>query len=107
CRQELLGDGASGDSSRGFARARATAPAVVAEAIFAIVGVVGVPGPIFVFDVGVVFALGVRVADQDGDAGAGGPALEDTGQDLGLVRLLTLRHDLALAGAPARQIHRQ
>lgn len=49
----------------------------------------------------------VPVADEDRNAGAGGPAFEDAGKDLRRVRLVALRDDAALAGTAAGEVGRQ
>jgi hypothetical protein len=63
--------------------------------------------PVLVLDIRVVFALLIGVAHQDGDAGAGGAALEDAGQNLRLVRLFALRDDVTLTRTAPAEIDAQ
>src|SRR5690606_2022490 len=95
--QQRLGDDASGHARRCLTSARATTTAVVAKTILGVVRVVGVTRTVFRGNVRVIAALLILVAYQDGDARAGGAALEHACEDLRSVGLVTLRHDLALA----------
>src|SRR6185437_991317 len=71
----------------GFARALPPAAAIVAHAIFGEIGEIGVAGPKFVADIGVVLGAGIHVFDQQRDGGAGRYlllhplVLEDAGED--------------------------
>src|SRR6185437_7160781 len=89
--EDLAADGAGGDAHRGFARRRAPAPAIVANAVFGPIGVVGVAGTEIVLDRLVIARARILVLDQQADPGSSGLALEHTGEDLHLVRLLPLR----------------
>ena len=71
----------------GLARRRASAAAVVAKAVFLLVGVVGVAGTEAILDLLVVARARVGVLDQDADGRARGPAFEHAGQDLAPRRL--------------------
>jgi hypothetical protein len=62
---------------------------------------------ILVADVRIVAAALVGVANQDGDACAGRPAVENTGQDFRFVFLLTLGHEQALAWSSSLQVWSQ
>ena len=58
-------------------------------------------GTIFVFDIAVVLAVLIGVAEQDGEGGAVGPALEDAGEDLRQVFFLALGDDARLSRSAA------
>src|SRR5579875_3533504 len=88
--QHLACDRAGGDARSGLARRGATAAAVIANAIFHPIGVIGVAGTELVLDRVVVLAARVLVGDQQRDRRAGGPALEHTREDLDAVALLAL-----------------
>ena len=105
--EKLFGDGAGGDACDGLAGRGATAAAVIAEAELGVEGEVGVPGAVLVLDVAVVAGSLVLISDQHGDGGAGGSALEHAGEDLGVIRLITLRGDLRLPGPAALEIGQQ
>ena len=68
---DLAGDGAGGDPRGGLARRRPPAAAIVADAVFGVVGVVGVAGPVLVPDLAVVLRALVDVLDEHGDRGSG------------------------------------
>src|SRR5207302_1634852 len=96
--QPLLGDRAGGDADRRLARGGAAGAAMVAQAVFLPVGVVGVPGPESVGERAVVLAPLVFVSDDKADRRAGRPAFEHTGQNLDAVRFLALRDVAGAAG---------
>ena len=104
---QLFGDDAGGHADGRFAGARAAAAAIIAEAVLGVVRVVGVSGAIDVLDVFVVAAALVLVADEDGEARAGGAPLEQSGKDFRLIRLVALRDDFALAGPAAVEVDHQ
>ena len=68
---DLARDRAGGDARRRLARRGAPAAAIVANAVFGVVDVVGVAGTVLVLDVAVVFRALVDVFDEDGDRRAG------------------------------------
>src|SRR5690606_19373709 len=68
----------------------AAAATIVADAVFVVVGVIRVGRTEQVLDGRVVLGLLVGIADQQTDRAAGGAPLEHAGEDLDLVRLLTL-----------------
>src|SRR5690606_31160236 len=88
--QILLGDGAGRPAHGGFARRAAATAAVVADAVLAAVGVVGMGRTEQILDRRVVLGLLVGVADQQADGATGGPAFEYAGENLHLVGFLTL-----------------
>ncbi len=101
--QHLAGDGAGGDAHGGFAGGAAAPAAVVADAVFQVVGDVGVAGAVLFGDGAVVAAALVDVLDFQGDGRAGGLAVHDAGEDSDLVGLLPLGGEFRLAGAAAIQ----
>src|SRR5262249_35142714 len=105
--QQLLRDGAGGNTTDGLARRRPAAAAVVAETVAGVEGEIGVAGAILGLDVGVILAALVGVAEQDADRRAVGAALEDAGPDLRHVLLLALGHDLRLPRPAAAQVRQQ
>jgi hypothetical protein len=70
--QDFSRDGAGGDAGRGFARRGATAAAVIAQAVFGLIGEVGMTGTKLVLDLGIVLGALVGILDQQRDRGAGG-----------------------------------
>src|SRR6266436_537824 len=75
----------------------AAAAAIIADAVFLPVGVVGVAGTEAVGDVAVIPRALVDIVDHQVDRRAGGRALEGAGEDLDLVGLLALRRIARLA----------
>ncbi len=90
--EPLARDRARGDAHGGLARRLPAAAAVIADAVFVPIGVIGVPGPERVGDARVVLAARVLVADQKRDRRAGRDAFEHAGEDFDRVRLPALRH---------------
>lgn len=84
--------------------AAATTSAVIAESVAGVKGEVGVSGTVFVADIGVVTAALVGISDQDGEAGACGASVKDTGQDFRLVLFLPLCREQALSGTTSGEI---
>ena len=105
--EQLAGDGPRGHPGGGLAGGAAAAAAEVPEAVLGVEGVVRVPGAVLPADVPVVPAALVLVADEHGDRGPGGPALEHAREDLRLVGLVPGRDDPGLARPPAGQVGRQ
>ena len=97
--QHDAGDGAGGDAHRGFARRGTAAAAIVADAVFQVVGQVGVARAELLGDRGIVARPLVLVLDQQADRRAGGDALEHAGQDADLVGFLPLGGEFRLARA--------
>src|SRR5262249_21991310 len=75
--EDLACDGAGGDAARRLARRGAAAAAIVADAVFLPVGVVGVARPEAVLDRAVVLRALVDIVDDERDRRAGGQPLED------------------------------
>ncbi len=101
---DLAGDGACRDARGGLPRRGAAAAAVVADAVFDVVGEIGMSGPVPVLDLGIVLRALVDILDQERDRRACrdlfAAALvdEDAGQDLDLVGLAPLGREPRLAG---------
>ena len=102
--QPFFGNGAGGHAGGGFTGGTSAAAAVVADAVFVPVAVVGVAGAELLGDGAVVFAALVGVADQQGDGSAGGFALEDAGKDFHAVGFAALGNVAAGAGFAAVEI---
>ena len=89
------------DPHRRLAGRGPAAAAVVADAVFGLVGVVGMAGPEGAGDLAIVLRPGVLILDLDGDGRAGGdravPVVEHAGQDAGRVALLPLGDEAAAA----------
>src|SRR5690606_33830451 len=88
--QILAGNGTGRHPHGGFPGRGAAAATIVADAVFVVVGVILVGRTEQVLDGRVVLGLLVGIADQQTDRAAGGASLELAGEDLDLVRLLTL-----------------
>jgi hypothetical protein len=107
--QRAPGHSSGGDARSGFAGRGASAAAIVPHAIFGVIGIVGMAGPVAVADLAIVLRALVGVLDhqRDGRAGRHRAAkyfkcpvvLEDAGEDLHRVRLLALRDEARGAGA--------
>src|SRR5690606_24120315 len=79
---------------------RASAAAIVAEAVLGVVGIVGMARPVRLGDFGVILGTVVDVLDHQADRRAGGLAFERAREDADLVRLLALGGEFAGPGAP-------
>src|SRR5690606_27835377 len=92
----------------GFARRGAAAAAIVADAVFRIVGVVGVAGPILAGDLAIVLRALIDIFDHHGNRRAGGDqhvaVFQYAGKDLHFVGLAPLRHEARLARLAAVQL---
>src|SRR5215216_4473871 len=99
-KQPLASDGTGSNAHRGLARRLPSAAAIVPNAVFLPVGIVGMPGPERIANVAVVFAACVDVTDQQRDRRPGGFAFEYAGQYLHRVGFLSLR-DMARSAGPA------
>ena len=101
--EQLLGDRSRGHSPDGLARARPAAALPVANAVFGVVGVIGVGGPVLGAHVLVVLPPSVLVPHAYEYGSAERQAVEHAGEYLRPVALLALRGNLALAGPAAVQ----
>ena len=101
--QHLAGHTAGGDAHRRLARRRPAAAAIVADAVFQLVGQVGVAWSELCGDRRVVARALIDVVDLHGDRRAGGQSVEHARQDADLVRFLALRGEARLARAAAIQ----
>src|SRR5262249_27355792 len=106
-RQQFFGHGPCSDATDGLARAGAATATVVAQAVLGIEGEVRVTGTIFVFNVAIISAALIGIAEENPKGRAGGNALEDAGPDLRGVFFLALRDDFRLPRPPAAQIREQ
>ena len=77
--QPFFGHGAGGHAGGGFARRTAAAAAIIADAVFMPIGVVGMAGAELLGDIAVVAAALVGVADEEGDGRAGGAPFKHAG----------------------------
>ncbi len=108
--QHLARDRTGRDAGRGLARRRTAAAAIVAQAVFRLIGEVGMAGAELVLDLGIVLRALVGVLDQQRDRRAGRHLhaafrmRHHAGQDLHRIRLLALGGEARLAGAAAVEI---
>ena len=91
CGEGRFGQSAGGHTHCGLAGRRASAAAVVADAVFHLVGVVGVRGTVDVAEVVVVRGALVQVFNQQRNRGACGDAVEHAGKDVHAVGLVASR----------------
>ena len=70
-RHDLARDGAGSDPRRGLARGGAAAAAIIVDAVFDVVGVAGVAGPVLVLDLGIVLRALIDILDHQHDRRAG------------------------------------
>ena len=100
--------GAGGDTRSRLARRGTAAAAMVAKAVFHLIGVVGVAGAVLPGDVAIVLGALVDILDQHGDRRAGGDeriaVLDHAGEDLHLVGLAPLGDEAGLAGTTAVEL---
>ena len=108
--QDLARDGAGGDARRGLARRRTSAAAIIAQAVFGLIGEVGMARAKLVLDLGIVLGALIGVLDQQRNrrsrrhlhAGLG--MGHHAGQDLHRVRLLALGGEARLARTAAIEV---
>src|SRR5699024_1049105 len=74
----------------GFASGGTSAAAIIAQAVFLFVGVIGMAWTENVFNCAVILRTLVSVFDQQTNAGAGSNAFKNTGENFDLIRLTTL-----------------
>ncbi len=95
---------------RGLARGLASAAAVVANAVFDVIGVVGVARPVLVLDIGIILGALIDIVDHERDRRSGrhlraGRLLDEhAGEDFHRVRLAPLRGEARLARPPLVEI---
>ena len=77
--QPFFGHGTGGHAGGGFARRASATAAIVADAVFVPIGVVGMARAELLGDVAVVAAALVGVADEEGDGRAGGAPFKHAG----------------------------
>src|SRR6516162_3715811 len=107
---DLACDRTGGDPHRGLARRLAAAAAIIAQAVFYIISIVGMAWSVFILDIRIIFRTGIDVIDEQTDRRAGGNLFaarlldKDAGKDLDRIWLLALRRVARLARAPAIEI---
>ncbi|KPX58538.1 Uncharacterized protein ALO53_04577 [Pseudomonas amygdali pv. photiniae] len=89
--QVFLGNRPRCHAHGGFPCRTAAAAAVIANTVLVVVGVIGMSRTEQVLDSRIILGLLVCVADQQAYGGTCGFTLEDAGEDLDLIGLLTLR----------------
>ena len=87
---DLAGNGAGGNPACGLAGRRPAAAAMVADAVFGPIGVVGMARAELVVVLAVILGTLVLVVDEQADRRAGGLALEHAGEDAHRVALAPL-----------------
>ena len=97
--QHLARDRAGGHPHRGLSRRRPPAAAIIAHAVFQLIGQVGMAGPELLLDRAIIAGSLVDVLDHQRDRRPGGHAVEHARQDPDLIRLLPLRGEFRLARA--------
>src|SRR6185437_2487898 len=102
--QVFAGDRPGRDPHHRLAGRRSPAAAVVAQAVFLLIGVVRVPGPEAVLDLLVIARTRVGILDQEADRRAGGLSVEDTREDADLVAFTALADELRSARAASVDI---
>jgi hypothetical protein len=90
-------DSARRDPRCGFAGRTAPAAAIVAQAVFRVIGIVGVAGTIGGGDLIIVFRTLVDVLDHQADRRAGRPSLEHARQDAHRIGFLPLSREFRRA----------
>jgi hypothetical protein len=89
--QHLAGHRAGSHAHRRLARRGAAAAAIVADAVFQLIGEIGMSGSELRRDRRIVPRTLIDVVDLHGNRRSGGYTVEHAGQDADLVRLLPLR----------------
>ena len=97
--QVFARDGAGRHAHHGLARRGTSAAAIVAKAVFLVVGIVRMAGAKAILDFLVVARALIFVRDQQADRRARGPALEYAGQDAHRIGLAALAGELRGARA--------
>jgi hypothetical protein len=105
-RHDFARDRAGSHARRGLARGLTAAAAMVADAVFGVVGVIGVAGPVLVLDVGVILRTLIDIVDDKRNGGARRDLFaarfvdEHAGEDFHLVRFAALRGEARLTRPP-------
>ena len=92
------------DPPRADTGRRAPTATMVADAVFLLIGVVGVRGTEHVAHILVVLRMLVGVAHDEADGTARRLALEDPAEQFHLIGFLSRRRDLALSGTTAIEL---
>ena len=102
-RHDLACDGACRHAHRGLARRLPPSSAIIAQAVFDVVGEVGVARPVLVLDVGIILGALIDIIDDERNWRPGRHLRaarfvdEDARQDAHRIRLLALRGEARLA----------
>src|SRR3546814_79922 len=102
--QPLFSNGAGGNTDCGLSRTGTAATAIIANAVFLPVGVVGMTRPEGVGNIAVILAALVFIADQQGDGGTCSLAFENAGEDFNRIGFLALCNMARSTGFAAIQI---
>src|SRR5581483_4579062 len=98
------------DTRCGFARRLASSAPVIANAVFDIIGIVGMARPVLFLDVGIILRALIDIGDQQGDGCPGGYldprnlVDERTGKNFHFVGFMALAGEPRLARAPFVQV---
>src|SRR5262245_54629510 len=102
-RNDFARDRARGNPRGGLARGLTAAAAIIADAVFGVVGVIGVSRPVLVLDVGIILRALVDILDDERNRCprrhlfAGSLVHEHAGEYFHLVRFASLRGETRLA----------
>src|SRR5262245_33126539 len=105
-RHHFARDRAGSDARGGLARGLTATAAIIADAVFGVVRVIGVAGPVFVLAIGVLRRALIDIVDQERNRGArrdlfaAGFVDEHAGEDFHLVRFAPLRGEARLTWPP-------
>ena len=102
--QEDLCKRSAHHTAHGFAGRTASATAMVANAVFALVGEIGVGGSEDVAQVVVVGGMVLGVAHEKSDGGAGGASFKDAGEEFDLIGFAAWGGEAALSRSAAIEL---
>jgi two-component system cell cycle sensor histidine kinase/response regulator CckA len=102
--EDFLCDGPCGHAADGFPGAAPAAALPVAEAVFGLIGVIGVRGAKLAGHFGIGFRTGILVPDPHGNGRSKCLTFKDSGKDFDFVRFFTGGGYFGLAGTSAVQI---
>jgi len=102
--QVLTCDRTCRDAHCGLTRRRPTSAAIIANAVFLLIRIIGMPRPKLILDVAIILRALIFVLDDEPDRRARRHTLEHTRENLHLVRFAALGRVPRLAGATAIEI---
>jgi len=102
--EDFAGHDAGGDASDRLARGSPSPALPVADAVFGLIGEIGVGRTESRLHLAVGLGTRVFVADEDSNGRAKGSALENTGQNFAAIGLFAWGDDIALAGTAAVEL---